>query len=161
MKNRLFIKVVSIFLAVFITGMCNGLATAGADGLSLQDLEGNIINLSDYKGRIIILDFFATWCPPCKQEIPDFIELQDKYGGGRFTVIGISLSKMSDTKKFARDLGINYPVLIENGQGAGAYGPIRSVPTTLIIDQKSNVVKQYIGYKSKETFEADIKLLLK
>jgi len=160
MRRREFLKTFVLILTVFILSAFGGSAAADAADLKLRDMDGNMVNLSDYKGRVIILDFFATWCPPCKKEIPDFVELQKEYGGGAFTVIGISLSRMSDTKKLARNLGINYPVLIENGKGAAAYGPIRSIPTTLILDQKLNVVKQYIGFKPKEVFESDIRALL-
>ncbi|MBN2453682.1 MAG: TlpA family protein disulfide reductase [Candidatus Omnitrophica bacterium] len=157
MKMRLFIKIIAIILMSFIFSIRVEPVSAGAAELSLRDMNGDTVNLSDFKGRVIILDFFATWCPPCKQEIPHFIELQKKYGGGKFIVIGISLSGASATKAFARKFGINYPVLIENGSAAAIYGPARSIPMTLIIDRNFKVVQKYIGYKSKEFFEGVIK----
>jgi peroxiredoxin len=76
-------------------------------------------------------------------------------------MIGISLSRLSDVRGFAEQFGINYPVLIDDGYAAAVYGPIRSIPTTFIIDQNFKVVKKYIGYRPKEVFEADIRALLK
>ena len=160
MKRRIIFKALTIVLAAFILGACARTPATAAD-LNLKDLDGNMVNLSDFKGKVIILDFFATWCPPCKDEIPHFIGLQKEYGDKGFTMIGISLSRMSDMRSFARDFGINYPVLIDDGYAAAVYGPIRSIPTTFVIDQNFKVVKKYIGYRPKEVFEADIKQLLK
>ena len=88
-------------MAVMLCACARTPATA-AD-LNLRDVDGNMVNLSDYKGKVIIIDFFATWCPPCKQEIPDFIELQKQYGDRGFTMIGVSLSRTYDTKALAVD----------------------------------------------------------
>lgn len=145
-------------MSVFLLSAC-ARSTDAAD-LNLKDINGNMVNLSDYKGKVIILDFFATWCPPCKEEIPDFIELQKKYCGQGFTMIGISLSKMGEMKSFVERMGINYPVLIDDGYATAVYGPIRSIPTTFIIDKEFKVVKKYIGFRPKEVFENDIKALL-
>jgi peroxiredoxin len=161
MKRRIFLKAFALVLTAFVLSACGRSVPATAADLNLRDLDGNMVNLSDFKGKVIILDFFATWCPPCKQEIPDFIKLQNEYRDKGFTMIGISLSRMSDMQSFARDFGINYPVLIDDGYAAAVYGPIRSIPTTFIIDQNFKVVKKYIGFKPKEVFEADIKALLK
>jgi cytochrome c biogenesis protein CcmG/thiol:disulfide interchange protein DsbE len=158
MKRRLLINILVLILAGFFLSACARTTTA-AD-LNLRDIDGNMVNLSDYKGKVIILDFFATWCPPCKQEIPEFIELQKQYGDNGFTMIGVSLSRASDTRALALDFGINYPVLIDDGYAAAVYGPIRSVPTTFLIDRNFKVVKKYIGYRTKDVFEADLKALL-
>jgi cytochrome c biogenesis protein CcmG/thiol:disulfide interchange protein DsbE len=160
MKKRIFLKAFALVVTAFILSACGRSVPATAADLNLKDLNGNVVNLSDFKGKVIILDFFATWCPPCKQEIPDFIRLQNEYGDKGFTMIGISLSRMSDMQSFARDFGINYPVLIDDGYAAAVYGPIRSIPTTFVIDQNFKVVKKYIGFKPREVFEADIKALL-
>ena len=161
MKRRILLKTFALVLITFVLSACGRSVPATAADLNLRDLNGNMVNLSDFKGKVIILDFFATWCPPCKKEIPDFIELQREYGDKGFTMIGISLSRMSDMQRFAQDFGINYPVLIDDGYAAAVYGPIRSIPTTFIIDQNFKVVKKYIGFKPKEAFEADIRALLK
>lgn len=159
MKRRIFFNIFALVITAFLLSACAKTTTA-AD-LDLRDVNGNIVRLSDFKGKIILLDFFATWCPPCKEEIPDFIELQEQYRGEGFTMIGVSMSRMSDTKAMAESFGMNYPVLIDDGYAAAVYGPIRSVPTTFLIDQNFKVVKKYIGYRPKEVFEADVKALLK
>jgi peroxiredoxin len=91
-----------------------------APDLNLRDLDGNMVKLSDFKGKVIILDFFATWCPPCKQEVPDYIELNKQYGDQGFVMIGVSLSRLGDTQGFADDFGINYPVLIADSNATTA-----------------------------------------
>lgn len=126
----------------------------------LQDMHGNTVRFSDFKGKVVILDFFAPWCPPCKQEIPDFVELQREYGDQGFTIVGVSLSGAPEMQSFAQRFGINYPVLIDNGKAHLLYGPVRSIPTTLVLDRDLKVVKQYIGYTPKSVFEADIRALL-
>jgi len=123
-------------------------------------MDGGKVQLSDFRGKVIILDFFASWCPPCRQEIPDFIELQKRYAGQGFVMIGVSLTPSKDVRPFAEKLGVNYTILIGDDKADAAYGPIRSIPTTFVIDKEFNIVKKYIGYRSGKVFEDDIKELL-
>ena len=132
-----------------------------APDFSLTDINGETVSFSDFNGKVVILDFFAGWCPPCRQEIPDFIELEKSYGDKGFAMIGVALTRASDAKEFAGKMGINYPVLVDDGKVSEAYGPIRSIPTTFVIDKAGKIVKMYIGYREKAVFEADIKELLK
>ena len=163
MKKKVFFKLLAAVLTVFILSACGrtlGIAMAAPD-LSLRDLDGNMVKLSDFKGKVIILDFFATWCPPCKQETPDFIELQRQYGDQGFVMIGVSLSRLEDTRRFAEDFGVNYTMLIADSNATTLYGPIRSIPMTYVIDKDFKIAKKYIGYRPKEVFENDVKELLK
>ncbi len=133
-----------------------------APDFSLQDINGKTVRLSDYAYKVVILNFFATWCPPCREEIPDFIEMVNTTDKERFAVIGVSVEK-GDTgtvKKFAVERKINYPVLIDDGSASTSYGPISSIPTTFIIDRKGNIVEKIIGSRSKAQFENKIKPLL-
>lgn len=152
-------------LAIFLLAGCSksvALETGErAPEFTLQDMDGNNVNLSDFKGDAVILNFFASWCPPCRQEVPDFVELQNKYGPEGFSIIGISLVSAEDTKSFAKKMGVNYPMLIDDSVVSAVYGPIRSIPTTYILDRDHKIVKMYIGGKPKEVFENDIKALLK
>lgn len=132
-----------------------------APDFSLANTDGQNVSLSDFKGKAIVLNFFATWCPPCRGEIPDFVELQKAYGDKGFTFIGVSLVAAKETKDFADKMGINYPLLIDDGKVSATYGPVRSIPTTFVIDKDMKIVKMYIGARSKGDFENDIKELLK
>lgn len=131
-----------------------------APDFKLTDINNKQANLSDFKGKVIILDFFASWCPPCRQEVPDFVVLQKAYGDKGLAVIGVALVNAQEAKDFAAEFGINYPVLIDDGKVSSLYGPIRSIPTTFILDKTGKIVKMYIGFRPKNVFEADVKELL-
>lgn len=133
-----------------------------APEFSLQDVNGIEVKLSDFKNKVVIIDFWATWCPPCRQEIPHFIGLYSQYKGQGLEIIGIAL----DTKGakvvplFVEQNSINYAVLLGNQDVADLYGGIAAIPTTFIVDREGNISKKYIGYNDKEVFERDIKELL-
>jgi len=133
-----------------------------APDFTLQDLDGNSVSLDDFKGKVVILDFWATWCPPCIKEIPDFIQLYDQYKDKGFVMLGISLDQagISVVKSFAQKFKINYPILMNDGRVDKAYGGITYIPTTFVIDPAGNISKKHVGYNSKDVFEADIKTLL-
>ena len=160
---------VIILIAIF-TVACDkgstGSTTAGelknAPDFKLEKVGGGMVKLSEYKGNIIILDFWATWCPPCIKEIPDFVELQKEYGAKGLVILGISLDQ--NTKKalppFMKKYKINYPILLTDGKVDKAYGGVSGIPTTFVIDQKGAIYKQYVGFRPKQVFESDIKALL-
>ena len=154
-------KVLVFALAIFMLGacsQCNAIGTGDkAPDFSLADINGKTVSLSAFNGKVVILDFFASWCPPCKQEIPDFIELEKSYGDKGFAMLGVALVSADEAREFAGKMGINYPVLVDDGKVSELYGPIRSIPTTFIIDKNGKIVKIYIGYREKAAFEADIK----
>jgi cytochrome c biogenesis protein CcmG/thiol:disulfide interchange protein DsbE len=133
-----------------------------APSFTLQDLDGKQVSLSDFKGKVVILDFWATWCPPCTKEIPHFIKLYEQYKDRGFAMVGISLDNkgVSVVKSFAQKNRINYPILMADGQVQTAYGGITSIPTTFVIDAEGSMRRKYIGYRDKAVFEADIKTLL-
>ena len=164
MKKCVLFRALTLVVAIFLLGACanNGprIASAAPD-ITLRDLNGNTVQLSSLKGKVIVLDFFATWCPPCKEEIPDFIELQRQYGDKGFAMVGVSLSRLEETRRFAEAFGINYPVLIADSYASSVYGPLRSIPTTYIIDRDFKIAKKYIGFRPKEVFEKDILELLR
>jgi len=133
-----------------------------APSFTLQDLNGKTVSLSDFQGKVVVLDFWATWCPPCVMEIPHFIELYEQYKDQGFAIVGISLDRggISVVKSFAQKYRVNYPILMTDGQVDKAYGGIPSIPTTFVIDSAGNIRQKYVGYQEKAVFEADIKALL-
>ena len=128
---------------------------------SKTSLNLGTVSLADYKGKIIIVDFFATWCPPCVAEIPHFISLSQKYKG-KIQVIGVSVDELaSDVTPFIQTHRISYPVVMSEEQINKAYGPISSIPTTFVFDQDFNLVEKVIGYRDIEYFDDLITKLIK
>jgi len=132
-----------------------------APEFSLPNADGEMIGLSDFKGNVIILDFFATWCPHCRKEMPGFIELHDAYGDKGLVVVGIASEGTEEVKDFIDELDLNFSVLIDNKESVGnLYGPIESIPTTFLVDKEGKIVKIYEGFTEKDDFESDLKELL-
>jgi peroxiredoxin len=137
------------------------MAVAGmAPAFTLVDLAGKSVSLSDFRGKVVVLDFWATWCPPCRREIPDFINLQKQYAAQGVQIIGIALDEPEKVQAFARDNGMNYPVLLGNDAISALYGGIEGIPTTFIIDKTGRIVNKFEGFRPRGTFEAEIKKLL-
>jgi thiol-disulfide isomerase/thioredoxin len=137
-------------------------AVAPAPQWELTNVEGKLVKLSDFHGKVVILDFWATWCGPCRVEIPHFVELQKQYGDKGLTVIGVSLDEQGPevVKKFIKRLGVNYPIVIGNQKAVEAYGGIDALPTTFVIDRQGRIVSEHIGYDDKTAFEKEIQSLL-
>jgi peroxiredoxin len=140
----------------------NNIIGKQAPSFTLLDLNGNKVNLSDYKDKVVILDFWATWCPPCVMEIPHFIELYNEYKNQGLAILGISVDRqgISIVKAFNQKYKINYPILMADSQVSQAYGNITGIPTTFVIDPAGKIRHMYVGYRDKAVFEADIKALL-
>jgi thiol-disulfide isomerase/thioredoxin len=129
----------------------------------VQDMNGEDVRLSDYKGQVILLDFWATWCAPCRIEIPGFIELYDKYGPQGFVVIGFDVDDpVPAIQSFAAELKMNYPVLVgaDRDDVKDAYGPPIGYPTSFVIDREGRICASHTGFVPKETFEQQILALL-
>ncbi len=135
-----------------------------APDFTLTTPEGSSLTLSSYKGLVIILDFWATWCPPCREEIPDFVQLYAQYKDQGLVIVGVSLDSdgSSAVQPFVNAQGINYPIVLGYGEKdlMDRYGGITGIPTTFVIDQKGDIVEKYVGYRSKDVFEGKIKTLL-
>jgi peroxiredoxin len=132
-----------------------------APDFSLTDLTGQKLALSGYRGKVVLLDFWATWCDPCKAEIPHFVEMQNRYRPQGLQVIGIS---MDDDEQLARDFRqrfkMNYPVAMGNPQLAEQYGGILGLPITFAIDREGRIVSRHIGATDPSVFETEIRKLL-
>lgn len=134
-----------------------------APAWKLQDLDGKTVSSDDLKGKVVILDFWATWCPPCRAEIPGLIDLQKAYEKEGLMVVGISVDQdgSSVLKPFVEKFGVNYPVLVADDKVQQAFGGFDAIPVTLVIDRQGRIVKRHLGLTEKDELEAEIKPLLK
>jgi peroxiredoxin len=133
-----------------------------APEFELKDADGKTVRLSDYKGKVVLLDFWATWCGPCKIEIPWFIDFERKYKDKGFAVIGVSMDEEGWTviKPFVADLAINYRVLQGSDATAQLYGGVDALPTTFLIDRDGKIAATHVGLAGKDDFEDGIKKLV-
>jgi len=140
-----------------------------APAFTLQDLNGNKVSLSAYKGRPLVVDFWATWCGPCKVEIPWFEKLHDQYQSQGLEIIGISADDLDkddpaklftekrDIADFASKMHMNYPVLLDGASLENQYGGLDALPTTFFIDRNGKIVASTIGLAPRDEIEANIK----
>lgn len=160
-------SIMSIFIIISFILSINTLSANTSDNkkapdFALKTLEGKTVKLSDYKGKIIIIDFWATWCPPCRKGIPDLIELQKAYSKD-LVIVGISLDQertLKDLKPFIENYGINYPVVLGNEKVVRDYGGVNAIPTSFVIDQKGFIIDSHVGLVPKSVYEDKIKMLL-
>ncbi len=159
-KNKIIASSVAILFVIFGIFMIGTTSVSAqeAPDFTLTDLNGQKVSLSDFKGKVIIVDFWATWCGPCKMEIPSFIKLQEDYKD-EVVVLGVSLDQGGPRVviPFARKMNINYPIVYGDGNVVQAYGGIRGIPTTFVIDKEFNIQRKYVGYTDHKVFEKDIK----
>jgi peroxiredoxin len=136
-----------------------------APDFTLKDANGHTVRLSDYRGKVVLLDFWATWCGPCKIEIPWFQEFERQYKDKGFAVIGVAMDEegWNVVKPFAQHMSINYRVVVGDDAIGDLYanGGIDALPTTFLIDRGGRIASIHIGLSSKSDFEDDIQELLK
>jgi thiol-disulfide isomerase/thioredoxin len=144
-------------------GICTAKPKTAPLDFVVKDMNGADVKLADYKGKVVMLNFWATWCGPCKVEIPMFTELQTKYKDQGLAFLGISVDDPPEAlKPFAQEYRMNYPVLIGDGRDdvQNAFGPMFGIPVTLLIARDGTICTRYLGPRPKERFERDIKALL-
>lgn len=134
-----------------------------APDFTLKDERGAEVKLSSHRGKVVLLNFWATWCGPCKMEIPWFVEFESKYTGAGFTVLGVSMDEDSwkSVRPYVKKERINYPVMIGNEALAGNFGDVESLPQTLLIDREGRIAAKHVGLTSKSDFEKEIAELLR
>ncbi len=157
----------TLMLALFTITACgqkeNASAKAGETKMKLQTMEGKTVTLDDFRGKVVIVDIWDTWCPPCRMEIPHFIDLYKTYKGKGLEIIGAAIGREGKDAvvKFIKDNGVNYINVQATEELLTTYGPIQGIPTTLVLDKKGGVYKKYVGYQDRSVFENDIQTLLK
>jgi len=133
-----------------------------APAFSVKSVEGRAVRSSDYKNRPVIMDFWATWCAPCRASMPHLSSMQQRYAKSGLAVIGMSVDEMSpgQVKKYANGLGVKFTIAMANDEVLDAYGPIRSIPTTFFINRKGDVVRRVVGYIDAETMDGYVQEIL-
>ncbi len=133
-----------------------------APDFTLQSLDGKTVRLSDFRGKPVVLNFWATWCGPCKIEMPWFVDLQKEYGPAGLQFLGVAMDEASpkDIAEFAESMKVNYPILIGKESVGDAYGGVQFLPETFFIDRDGKVVDKAFGLKGRGEIEDAIKKIL-
>jgi len=132
-----------------------------APAFLLTDLDGNPVSTSQWKGKVVILDFWATWCPPCQAEIPMLVDLQNRYKD-RLLIVGVSVddSPAEDVKQFVKQSGMNYPVVMADRQLVQEYGGVPALPTSFVINEDTKVVQKHVGLFPETMYDQEVRALL-
>lgn len=142
------------------TAGCKAEGKANLD-LTVKDMNGADFKLADHKGKVILLNFWATWCPPCLAEIPEFVKVYDEKKGDGFMILGVSTDDTAEQlRAFASEKKVTYPLLMITPEVEDAYGPLFGLPTSVLIARDGSVCKRHFGPMSKEHLERELKPLL-
>ena len=128
-----------------------------------KDLQGNPISSADLQGKVVLIDFWATWCEPCKKEMPGYQKLADHYGTRGFVVVGLKANMMPEREEpvgFARKIGVHYPLVALTDDLLQKFGGLEGLPTTLLYDRQGVLHKKVIGFEYTDVFESELKTLL-
>lgn len=130
---------------------------------SAKDLQGMQVSSSDLRGKVVLVDFWATWCGPCKKEMPGYQKLLDEYGPRGFAVVGFKFDNMMDTEdpvQFAKKIGVHYPLIVASDEINRQFGGIKGLPTTFLFDRNGILRDKVIGFEYTDHFEQELKPLL-
>lgn len=156
-------KVAQTMIFCLLFSISTAYAAAKMPSFSLPDaVSGSTVNSADFTGKTLLVTFFATWCPPCMQEVPALIELHQQFSKANFSVVGLSVDEDGPeiVAKLIQKRSINYPVLMADDATARNFGGVVGIPTSFLINKEGNVVKKYPGYVPHTVLEQDIKKIM-
>lgn len=164
----LIVVVAGLYLIARHHGVPAGIGGTGtsehalAPDFSLPDLTGQKLDLSSYRGKVVLLDFWATWCDPCRDEIPHFVELQNQYRGQGLQIIGVSMDDGPEpVREFYQRFRMNYPVVMGNARTGELYGGVLGLPIAFLIGRDGRIIARHIGATDISVFEKEIANLLR
>lgn len=136
---------------------------AAAPAWTAKDLTGAEVKSDQFKGKVVVVDFWATWCPPCRAEIPGYVELMKKYGKDGLVIVGVSMDESGPgvVKAFSDKFGVNYPMVMGDDKVLAAFGGIEALPTTFLIDRNGQIRDRKVGAEATEDYEKKIAGLMK
>ena len=152
----------AVVTALLATALVLGQAKETAPNFSLKNSTGKSVELAKLHGKVVVVNFWATWCGPCRAEIPGMLDVYEKYREKGLEIVGISVDRdgWSVINPFVKKLNITYPVVLGDGGVADAYGGIDAIPTTFFVDRTGHLLFRHVGYMSKEDFEKAVKSYL-
>ena len=159
-KKSLIVSIITALFIISCTDMQKQSDTTASD-FTLQDMNGRTVKLSEYRGKVVLIDFWATWCPPCRAEIPHIEKIHNAYKDKGLVVLAISIDQgdWDLVKSFLKSYGVTYTVLKGTDDVQMKYG-VRTIPLTLILDKNGNIAKQYFGFGDEDDLEKHIKAIL-
>jgi cytochrome c biogenesis protein CcmG/thiol:disulfide interchange protein DsbE len=175
--DRIRVVVMKLFARAFLVGtfvtllVCgcsdqeaqSGPASRAAPDFALKDLNGGICRLAELRGKVVVLNFFATWCGPCRQEIPDLVRLYERFRDNGLEIIGVSLDQEGEAvlRPFVKHYRISYPIVLGTRKVVLDYGGIKGIPTTFLIDHNGTISNYFVGLRPGYVIEESVRKLLK
>jgi thiol-disulfide isomerase/thioredoxin len=155
--------IVAAALLIFTTAAHHQSSAQQAPPLTFKSIQGRVLSLSSYKGKVVLLNFWATWCPPCRAEMPDLVRLQREYGARGLQVIGITYppQRLGEVRRFVRKLRINYPIAMGTKETKALFDDSETLPVTIVLDREGKIVERIEGILLSEEFEQKIRPLLR
>jgi len=162
MLNLLRLAAVVASLALLSAAACSKSSMQAAPDFSLRDLSGHNVHLTDYRGRLVLLNFWASWCAPCREEMPQFSQWQSSYGPRGLQVIGVSMDDDAKTaREFLKQHPVSYPIVMGDDKLGESFGGILGLPTTYLIDAQGRIVARYLGESNVKALGTRMRALLR